>query len=328
MSVTITDKKFQKISEDKGFIDVNNMSEDLKNSLDHVGLDAQELKDIAGADGKIEGKNEFKKLYAVVDSFDKNPDTHTSFEYYEKSPISTSPQLTKSAILYETMQSEVEKNRMIAGYQYATPGAKIKKDLPMLTESNAVVVEKKDQKTTVKFDAEHVFQYDLYPNDKSKGDKACVEAAKKQCNLYNQKTHGADAPELNGWDKAIQVGYAEDPNGRLVVNPDKAKAAREYIDKALDKGYPVFAGVSTQRDNINFDKLFEHAITITGRGYDADGRLYYNFLEPGTSGANKEGKLYVDQFSGKLYKVGDPNAQYVSESPFEVTHVRTYDKLN
>lgn len=326
MSVTITDKKFLKMSEDKGFIDVNNMSDDLKNSLNHVGLDEAELKEIAGPDGKIEGKD-FKKLFQAVDSFDRNPSS-SSFEYYEKSNTPQSPNLSKSGILYEAMQSEVEKNRMIAGYQYASPGAKIKKNLPMLTETDAVVVPKKDQKTTVKMDAEHVFQYDLYPNDKSKGDKACVEAAKKQCNLYNQKTHGADAPELNGWDKAIQVGYAEDPNGRLVVNPEKAKAAREYIDKALDKGYPVFAGVSTQRDNINFDKLFEHAITITGRGYDSDGRLYYNFLEPGTSGAGKEGKLFVDQFSGKLYKVGNPNAQYVSEGPFEVTHVRTYDKLN
>jgi hypothetical protein len=303
------------------------MSDDLKNSLDHVGLDKAELKEIAGSDGKIDRKDEFKKLFKVVDGFDKDPKSNNSFEYYEKSGTSKSPTLSKSGILYEVMESEVERNRMIAGYQYAKPGAKIKKDLPMLTETDAVTVPKGDQKSTVKFDAQHVFQYDLYPNDKSKGDKACVEAAKKQCDLYNQKTHGADAPKLNGWDKAIQVGYAEDSNGRLVVNPEKAKAAREYIDKALDKGYPVFAGVSTQQDNINYDKLFEHAISITGRGYDPDGRLYYNFLEPGTSGANKEGKLYVDNFSGKLYKVGNPNAQYVSESPFEVTHVRTYDKL-
>jgi hypothetical protein len=315
----ITERQFMEFADDKGSIDVNNMSKDLQSALKNAGVTAEQLKDAAGPDGKIEGK-EFKKLFQFVDTFDANP-SKQSFDYSIKTP--DGEKTTKAGELYDAFSMEVDRNRLTA--HYSQPGAKLKHPLLVSSEANAVVVPKKDQKP-VDLAVDHVSQFDLYPGDHEKGNKACAEAAKAQCDRYNKKTHGTQ-PHLNGADKGIQVGFAEDEHGRLAVNPDNAKKGREYIDRMLDSGYPVYVGISFQKWDINYDKLTDHAVTITGRGYDKDGRLYYSFKDPGSKTVT-EGKFYVDQETGKIFRPGDMNAKWaLARKDYEVTFVGTYKEL-
>jgi len=115
----ITDKKFMELSYKEGFIDIDHMSDDLKSSLANAGLTEAELRKIADADGKISGQ-EFKNLFQAVDRFDSNP-SKTSFDYYEKSSGSKSPEVSKSGKLYDSMTREVQRNRTTASY----PGSAI-----------------------------------------------------------------------------------------------------------------------------------------------------------------------------------------------------------
>lgn len=45
--------------------------------------------------------------------------------------------------------------------------------------------------------------------------------------------------------------------------------------------------------------------------HHAEGRLYYTFKDPGAGAAYQDGKLYVNEKSGKLFKEGDYLGPYV-----------------
>jgi hypothetical protein len=172
-----------------------------------------------------------------------------------------------------------------------------------------------------------VDQFDLYPDDAKKGEKACFEAAVKQCTDFNKNEHGTKAPKLNGPEDSIQIAYQEDRKGRLKSDPTQARIAREYIDKSLDQGLPVVVGASYEDNNYNKDKMTDHFSTIYKRDYDEKGRLYYEFKDPGNGG--KTDKLYVDKDTGKLFKEGsNPKGQYVKYLDYEITQVRTYQGID
>lgn len=53
-------------------INVNELSTETLDKMKKVGVSKGDLENIAGDDGRISGKKEFKKLYKAVDTFDKD----------------------------------------------------------------------------------------------------------------------------------------------------------------------------------------------------------------------------------------------------------------
>jgi peptidoglycan hydrolase-like protein with peptidoglycan-binding domain len=147
-------------------------------------------------------------------------------------------------------------------------------------------------------------------NGYTPGSTACFNAS-----VAMAKAGGAT---VLGPDQRIQIGQAEDSQGRLTQIDSKAAAqGRAYIDRELEAGRPVVAGVSWKDQAYNVDKLTDHFVTITGRGTDENGKTYYTYNEPGTRHKeNSTGRLYVDEKSGNL--VGDSK----SGKHYEVSMVR------
>lgn len=298
-------------------IDTNNLSPDLSAAFKAAGLDPQAL---AGKDGRIDSKSDFKRLHEALDKADGSADGKASAKTRDASgAVVDSP----IGALRAAIDKEISANA--AKPEYAKPGTKAAPEqTPLTVAADAMKVPPADQKP-VALDVPYKFQYSLYPGDKKKGDKACFEAATKQCTAHNDKNFKPkDRPKLAGAEDAIQMAYAEDSNGRVAVDKGQAEIGRKYIDEQLDAGRPVLVGVSYQDDKYNNDKMTDHFVTISGRGYDAEGRLYYTFKDPGAGAAYQDGKLYVDEKSGKLFKEGDNLGPYVQHSDYEVTQVRTY----
>lgn len=296
-------------------IDTNNVSADLTKKLGELGVSVADLKKVAGPDGQIKG-DEFKALFKVVDAFDaKAGDSKLQL-------TGATNELNVAGQLNQALLEEVKNNRGFS--QYAKPGsAPAAAEQPALgIESNALKVDVKDRKAAVALPVVGIDQVAYGAQLKIDGQKACFQAAVAQVERYNDAAFGRNAPRLNDASQTIQMAYAEDELGALEVDPTQVKLGREYIDKALDVGAPVLVGVSYDDENFNLDKLTEHFVTIHKRGYDAEGRLFYEFKDPGAGG--RTGRAYVDADSGKLFKVGDGKSEYVRSANYEFTQVRTY----
>ncbi len=309
-------KAFGKLADGHGVLDMNFLVADVKKAFGAAVSEA-DLKAIAGADGQIKGSKEFTALHGLLDKADGRTDGIASGKLMKADgSVGASP----SAAMLDAIQKDVAANRTLP--QYAQPGvAKAAVQAPLTIAANAMKVDVADQKP-VELKMKGVDQFSLYPGDRDKGGKACFEAAVKACTEHNTKSYGVAAPKLGGPDDAIQVAYAEDTNGRVEIDQTQAGIARAYIDKVLDMGYPVVVGASYDDNAYNADKMTDHFVTIDKRGYDADGRVYYEFKDPGDGG--RVGKLYVDDASGKLFKEGDHRGPYVKSADYEVTQVRTY----
>jgi hypothetical protein len=279
--------------------------------VSHAGLAA-----IAGADGQIKGTKEFAALHALLDKADGRIDGIASGKVVN---ADGSVGDAASAGALRAIQDEVGANRKLP--QYAQPGGVAAKQTRLTVDANAMTVDPKDQKP-VDLKMKGVDQFSLYPGDDEKGGKACYQAAVKACTDYNAKQHGKEAPQLGGPDTAIQIAYAEDSSGRVTIDETQSRIGREYIDAALDAGFPAVIGVSYADKAYNDDRMTDHFVTIDKRGYDDQNRLYYEFKDPGAGG--RVGRLYVDEASGKLFKEGDHKGRYVQNADYEVTQVRTY----
>lgn len=299
-------------------IDTHAMSPELTGALSKAGVSEADFKAAAGPDGRFTSKGDYARLHGLLDRADGAVDGKAT----GKTRDATTGALSDTPVGALTTALGNETTRNAALPENAQPGTKSAPTQPALTvAADATTVDAKDQKP-VSVTVPYINQFSLYPDDPAKGGKACFEAATKQTtqSLATSKTAG----KLAGADEAIQVAYAEDGNGRTATNPTQARVAREYIDTQLDKGRPAMVGVSYSDDAYNTDKMTDHFITISGRGYDADGKVYYTFKDPGAGGAYAEGKLYVDQATGKLFKEGDKKGGYVQNADYEVTQVRTY----
>ncbi len=326
---TVTRKTFvNELSKDHGVVDTNNMSDDLKKAFSNRGVSEAELKKVAGADGQIKGKDEFKKLFRSVDQFDKRtPKSFESDYLTNKGTCREQYSKTLSGEVYDKLKKEVTHNRLEA--RYKKPGVTPAEEQAKLTiNNNALTVPESERKHNVDLKMKGVNQFSLHPNNEEASQNACFEAAEKQAKDFNKARLGNRAPKLNGASDAIQVAYQEDFHGRVKADPNQAKIAREYIDKCLDKKLPVVVGASTEDNDINKDKMTDHFVTIYGRGYDKDGRLFYKFKDPGNRG--REGKLFVDQETGKLFKQGTHGDDWrkVRQADYQITQVRTYKGIN
>lgn len=303
-----------------GVVDTNHLSEAMQKALDAAGVPPAELKKLAGADGQIRG-DEFNKLFALLDGFDGSPGN----KVLELSQDDGTP--TPVGQLNDALKDEVARN--LKASRYAVPGSVPAAAQPRTTAAGAVVVSPKDRQPVVKLDvkgkdqfvwgAEHGF-------DEKESNHKCADAALSQTTEY--LTRAGKPLSLDAKEQAIQVAYAEDSKGRLEVDSTQMKLGHEYIDRALDAGYPVLVGVSCMDMAINADKLTDHFVTISGRGYDAAGHLFYEFKDPGAGG--RTDRFLVDEKTGKLFREGakpDARRPTVLDLDYEVTRVFTYKGL-
>jgi hypothetical protein len=314
-----------------GTIDTNSdgkggdrMSAPLRAQLAKAGVS---LEKIAGPDGQVKGEAEFRGLMKAAVG-----DPNASIPTKRKTPDGTVADLPDSpeTNLARSLSSEVEHNRTLP--QYAEPGSKRSENMrmPLATDTDALTVPKKEQKAPVDLKLSAVNQMSLHPGDtpedEEKRQKACGEASFKAANDFIDGKFGKKRLWFADQDQAIQVGYSKNAEGQLDVDPAQAKRGHEYIDRALDKGYPVVVGVAHEDRRINFDHLTDHYVVIDQRGYDKDGRLFYGFMDPGDSG--RQARFYVDKDTGMLFKQGaDRKTGYARDDEYEVAHVKTYRGL-
>lgn len=314
---SLTSKTFvAQFDQPQTVIDPDNLGADLAKKLGDLGISAADLKKIAGADGRLRSSADFKKLFALVDGFDGAADKRLALTDGSKAP-------TVAGQLNQALLDEVKTNLGFA--QYATGSRRVAKQPELKVIANALVVDPKDQMSAVSLPMKGLDQTVYGPPLGLDGQEACMRTAVAQAEQYLAKALGRNAPTLNPHNDSIQVAYAEDDDGRIQPDAAQLKLGRDYIDKSLDVGYPVVIGVSYGTHVENHDKLTEHFVTIHKRGYDKDGRQFYEFKDPGNSGAT--GRLYVDKDTGKLFKEGDHKSGYVVSLDYELTQVRTWKGL-
>lgn len=310
-----------------GSIDIQRLSPETHAALDAVGVDRERLRDLAGPDGVIRGQVSVGKLKgqmidsgemgALYDAIVEHTDEPSAGIRLNEKPLSP------AAKAFLQLRAHVRANRRLRRHQ--RPGTQVEA-LPRPTvNGNALNKPKADRLPAVALQVAHKNQFSLYPGEREKGALACFEAAKLQTTTYIRSSmREADRPKLRGPAHAIQVAYGEDSDGRVAADPQRARAARAYIDDALDAGWPVLVGVSYEDQRYNADRITDHFVTITGRDHDENGRLFYTFVDPGTVGGTY--RLYVDVQTGNLFKEGRLQAEFVKAMDYSLTHVRTYDR--
>jgi len=126
------------------------------------------------------------------------------------------------------------------------------------------------------------------------------------------------------WDAYYMV-RGEDSNGSIVGFRDEFQLGREIVDFTLDHGRPVIVGLSHSAEHFNLDAITDHFVVITGRRVDEEGRVYYDFQDPATSGQEfSQGRFYVDKDSGMLFRPPACTTDYPFFLNYQVTQVRPY----
>lgn len=102
---TVSSSNFRKtLSQDGGSIDLNNLSSDTQKTFKDQGVDQSKLKKVAGQDGVIRGKEEMKKLFSLVDDFDKNGSSGSL-------GTTAKGKTTKSGAIYGALKKEADASR-------------------------------------------------------------------------------------------------------------------------------------------------------------------------------------------------------------------------
>lgn len=181
------------------------------------------------------------------------------------------------------------------------------------------------QASRVQLDVPGVNQMQLY-EDHDKANLACFEGAVRQARAYVEGQGRGD--RLQSKAERIQVAVSENAKGEARVDGGEMARARAYIDRCLDDGLPVVVGVTlggAGRLGHN-EGITDHFVTISGRGVDDEGHLFYDFRDPGDGGALH--RFYVDERSGQLFKeAAAGRAHYAVDFTYQLTQVRTWDTI-
>ncbi|HEY0714781.1 MAG TPA: peptidoglycan-binding domain-containing protein [Polyangia bacterium] len=151
-------------------------------------------------------------------------------------------------------------------------------------------------------------------NDRAGCFRRCIEMA------------AAVGVQVGGSDVRIQIALREDSQGRIVVDPVRAREGRTYIEERLFAGEPVVVGVSYKDSDYNVDDITDHFVIITGRDVESDGEVSFRFHDPASSRAhigsdsNRANRFFVGP-AGALFRSassGAPLGSYI----YDVAMVR------
>ncbi|MCK5690422.1 hypothetical protein KAI87_14180, partial [Myxococcota bacterium] len=134
---------------------------------------------------------------------------------------------------------------------------------------------------------------------------------------------GALAGKMVSYYDSFYMAKTESSTGAIAGWKGDFETGIAYIDKMLEDMRPVLVGVSHSDKDYNYDKKTDHFVVITGRGNDEEGRLFYTYDDPATSGKYKTAKLYVDQKSSMLFRPPLTKSGFFNNS-YQVTQVRPY----
>ncbi len=94
------------LGRDGGAINVNDLSPEMTRALTAAGLDAGDLRRVAGGDGQIKGDAEWGKLFKLVDGFDTDGNAGT-FRAFDAAGAET-----KAGALFDELKDEANRHRL------------------------------------------------------------------------------------------------------------------------------------------------------------------------------------------------------------------------
>jgi hypothetical protein len=268
----------------------------LRDAFGKAGIWIDDVRRIGGADGRIKAADEYQQLFELVDGFDGQKD--------QRLELGSRQTPSAAGDLNSALQAEVAANLKYGIYNPGTTRATVQ---PKKTENDALIVAPRDRKPTVTLNVIGKSQFAWGAEnglDARASNHVCFDAAEFQTNEFLTRTFGKKAPRLADHQHAIQVAFAEDAAGRVELDPLEQSLGHDYVDRMLDKGLPVMVGVSLLKTGINNDKLTDHFVTIFARGYDAKGRAFYDFKDPGLGGRTE--RFYVDARTDTFFRVALP----------------------
>lgn len=212
-------------------INIHELTPETLEKLKKAGVTADQLAKIAGSDGRISGKSEFKQLFKVIDGFDKD----RSNDSIETRDDKNAP--TPSGELYDALKSEVDRNVSKARMQGII-------HLGMRKESD------KEVKALEKENAAHggVFRIDAYKSDGVLS--------------YNGAQHDLNTPKgLESFQKALTG-----PPDKM-----DAARAQKFVDFLKSKDIPStskdeLAQLGLHLFNAGNGKLQANRLILSGHG--------------------------------------------------------------
>lgn len=100
-------------------VDVGGLDARTQAALAHAGLDPGQLRDIAGDDGVISTRAEYDRLFALIDTLDRNGDRHSVQTTRTAADGTVRP--TSAGVVVAALVDELERNRLSARTANATP---------------------------------------------------------------------------------------------------------------------------------------------------------------------------------------------------------------
>lgn len=155
----------------------------------------------------------------------------------------------------------------------------------------------------------------------------CWDLCVKVLENYGQNNPGS---RMNVHQLKIETNMTDDRLDYWSKNPTISyQNAVTCIDRHLENGKVIIVGVDYKLGSPNIDGT-DHYVVITGRGYDDEGKLYYNFMDcatySATKGCSSENKLYYMENNGFPIWSGNTQCDYNTEfDELTVMHVRPND---
>lgn len=147
----------------------------------------------------------------------------------------------------------------------------------------------------------------------------CLTVAKEILKNYGLSNYGSSAA-------VIQV-MKLDANDIIKYNYENYQSLINCIDRHINNNRPIIVGICVAQytPTENHDRVTNHFVVVTGRGYDSEFQMYYyTYMETGTNdidlGCNADkNRLYYDP-DMDLYDTSNYN-----DEQMQVTHVRPND---
>jgi len=267
--------------------------------LARLGITAEDLRALADDQGRIRGAGAVNQLFRHIDALDSDG---SGASYDRTRPVSVGGPVT-SADLTRAGQAEDLLARLFVPYEqpftlYNDASSALRPETPPREVSLGV---------------NHITQWDS---------TSCYKACRRMLSRFDAK---ADR-RINSGAESHYMARAENNNGAITGARDDFARGVTYIDRCLEAGRPVIVGLSHSNKDYNLDRITDHFVIIKGRGVDEEGRVYYTYDDPATSGVNREGRFFVDPRSSMLFR--PPTFEHprrVDERGYQVSQVVTYN---